>query len=164
MNMLKKFHVKLLFTDTDSLVYEIKEEDVYEKSFQDKELFDFSEYPVNSRFYGLTNKKVHGKMKHEFKGQKISEFVGLKSKIYSLITAEDKNVNKAKGVNKNIRYKEFAGAFFNKKVIRHNMSRVQSKLHEISTYDIYKISLSCFADKRYVLEDDVNIWLIFKKA
>ena len=42
-----KFDAKLLFTDTDSLVYEIKGNDVYEVSYSDKHLFDFSEYPVN---------------------------------------------------------------------------------------------------------------------
>ena len=42
------------------------------------------------------------------------------------------------------------------KVIRHNMKRIQSKLHKIGTYDVCKISLSCFYDKRYVLDDVVN--------
>ena len=86
----------MLFTDTDRVVYEIKEKDVYEESFQDKDLFDFSQYPINSKFYDPTNKKILGKMKDEFKGQKLSEFIALKSKIYSLISVDDK----AKGVNK----------------------------------------------------------------
>ena len=55
MSLLKKIDAKLLFTDTDSLVDEIKVEDVYEKGFQDKDLFDFSEYPVNLGFYDPTN-------------------------------------------------------------------------------------------------------------
>ena len=76
-----KFDAKLLFTDTDSLVYEIKGEDVYEKSFQDKELFDFINYPVNSKYYDAKNNAVLSKMKDEFKGKIISEFVELKSKM-----------------------------------------------------------------------------------
>ena len=96
----EKVDSKWLFTDTDSLLYEIKGEDVYEKSFQDKDLFDFSEYPVNSRFCDPTNKKIIGKMKDEFKTEIITEFIGLKSKMYSLTTAEDKEVSKAKAVNK----------------------------------------------------------------
>ena len=59
-----KFDAKLLFTDTDSVVYEIKGKNVYEKSFQDRELFDFSNYPVNSKFYYLKNNAVLGKMKN----------------------------------------------------------------------------------------------------
>ena len=51
-----KFNASLLFTDTDSLVYEIKREDkIYEKFYSDRDLFDFSNYPKNSKFYGVTN-------------------------------------------------------------------------------------------------------------
>ena len=78
-------------------------------------------------------------MKDEFKGKIICEFIGLKSKMYSLITAEDKEVIKAKGINKKIRHEEFVDVLFNKKVIRHNMKRIQSKLRTLGTYDVYKI-------------------------
>ena len=44
-----KFDAKLLFTNTDSLVYEIKGEELYEVSYSGKHLFDFSNYPVNSK-------------------------------------------------------------------------------------------------------------------
>ena len=94
---------KLLFTDTDSLLYEINSEDIYEQYFEDRELFDFSGYPIDSKYYDGTNKKVHGKMKNEFNEVKIIEFVGLKSKMYSLISVDDREVNKAKGVNKKIK-------------------------------------------------------------
>ena len=53
-----KFDVKLLFTDTDSLGYEIKTEDVYEDLYQDKDLFDFREYSSNSKFLDPINKKL----------------------------------------------------------------------------------------------------------
>ena len=106
-----KFDAKLLFNDADSLVYEIKTEDVYEDFYQDKNLFDFSDYPLDSKFFDPVNKNVIGKMKDEFKGKIISEFVGLKSKMYSLINVDDEEVKKAKGVNKNvvknIEYEEF---------------------------------------------------------
>ena len=52
-------------------------------------------------------KKVIGKLKDEFKGKIISEFVGLKSKMYSLISVDDEEITKAKGVNKKIKHKEF---------------------------------------------------------
>ena len=51
---------------------------------------------------------------------------------------------------KKIRHKEFVEVLFNKKIVRHNMKRAQSKLHIIGTYDVPKISLSCFDDKRYI--------------
>ena len=51
-----------------------------------------------------------------------------------------------------------------KKIIRHNMKRIQSKLHRIETYDVCKISLSCFDDKRYVLDDGINTLAYFRKG
>ena len=59
-------NVKLLFTDTDSLVYEIKDGNVYEQCFKDKELFDFCGYYKDSIYFDDSNKKKLGKMKDEF--------------------------------------------------------------------------------------------------
>ena len=143
---------KLLFIDTDSLVYANNNKNVYEQCFKDRELFDFSGYPINSEHYDNKNKPILGKMKDEFNGVKIVEFVGLKSKMYPLISINDREVNKAKGINKKLRYKEYIDVLFNKKVVRHNMKIIQSTLHKIGTYDVFKISLSCFDDKRYILE------------
>ena len=50
-----KFDAKLWFTDTDSLVYEIKNKDVYEECFKNRKLFDFSGYPKGSEYYNSTN-------------------------------------------------------------------------------------------------------------
>ena len=61
--MLKNYNIKLMFTDTDSLCYEIKTDDVYKDLFEDKELFDNSDYPKNSEFLLDENKKVIGKIK-----------------------------------------------------------------------------------------------------
>ena len=69
---------KLLFTDTDSLCYHIKTDDVYEDLYKDKGLFDNSDYAKSSKFFFDENKKVIGKFKDEAAGQPIIEFVGLK--------------------------------------------------------------------------------------
>ena len=98
-----KFDGKLLFTDTDRLVHEIKTEDVYEDFHQNKNFFDFSDYPLNSKFFDLVNERVIGKMKGEFKGKITSEFAGVKVKMYLLISVDDEEVTKAKGVNKKIK-------------------------------------------------------------
>ena len=80
-NFIKKhFDAELLFTDTGSLTYEIKSDDVYEDFFKHKHLFDFSNLPKNSKFFDKTNKKVIGQMKDVSEGKIIVEFVGLKSK------------------------------------------------------------------------------------
>ena len=83
---------------------------------------------------------------------------GLKSKMYSLISVDNKDVTRAKGVNKKIRHKEFVSVLFNKKV-----KRIQSKLHRTGTYDVCKISLSCLDDKRYIFDDGVNTLAYFPK-
>ena len=81
----------------------------------------------------------------------------------SLIDVDGEEVTKAKVVNKKIRLKEFVDVLFNKKAIRHNMKRIQSKLNRIGTYDVCKISLSYFDDKRYILNDGVNSLAYFHK-
>ena len=72
-------------------------------------------------------------MKDEFKGKIISELAGLKSKMFSLISVDNEEVTKAKGVNKKIRHKEFVSVLFNRRVMRHNMKKIQSRLHRIET-------------------------------
>ena len=71
-----KYDAKLLFTDTDSLAYEINIRDVYEQCFKNKELFDFSGYPIALKYYDSTNKKALGKMKYKFNGVKIINLLG----------------------------------------------------------------------------------------
>ena len=73
-----------LFTNTDSLTYEIKPEDVYEEFFKHKHLFNFSNYPKNLNFFNENNKKVIGKIKDLPEGKIIGKCVGLKSKMYSI--------------------------------------------------------------------------------
>ena len=93
---------QLLFTDTDSLCYEIETDGIYEDLWQDKHIFDNSDYPKDSQFFDTSNKKVIGKFKDEAASIPITEFVDLRSKMYSYIK-ENKNGNKtAKGIKKNI--------------------------------------------------------------
>ena len=89
----------------------LKKKGVHEDFYLDKDLFDFSDYSLHSKFFDPVNKKFVGKMKDEFKGKIISEFVELKSKMYSLISVDNEEVTKAKGVNKKLRHKEFVNVF-----------------------------------------------------
>ena len=111
---------------------------------------------IDSVYYGDSKKKVLGKMNDYFFGNKVYEFIGLKSNTYSLIACNDLEVNKAKGVNLLLRHKENFDVLFGKKVIRHKMKRIQSNSNCVGTHDLNKISLSCFDDKRYVLDDGIN--------
>ena len=76
---------RLLFTNTDSLTFEIEAENVYKDFWNDKDMFDNSDYPENSPYYCNANKKVIGKFNDEACGALIVEFIGLKSKMYSYI-------------------------------------------------------------------------------
>ena len=87
---------KLLFTDTDSLTYEIEAKDVYKDFFKDKEKFDNSDYPKYSPYFYKENKKVIGKFKDEAAGIPIIEFVGLRSKMYSYIKENQKEARQPK--------------------------------------------------------------------
>ena len=87
-----------MLTDTDSLFYEIKNDDVYEDLSKDKELFDNSDYPNNSAFFFDKNKKLIGKMKDEAVGmviKELSDFV-VKCTLMKSITKPQK----CKGVSK----------------------------------------------------------------
>ena len=92
---------KLLLTGTDSLMYEIKTEDVYKDFSSNKEKFDFSNYSTKPKCYDISNQLIIGKMKDETGGVAIEEFVGLKPKMYSFLVDNSEH-NKAKGVNKNV--------------------------------------------------------------
>ena len=157
----------LLFTDSDSLVYEMVWDGIYEDFYENKNLFDFSDYFEDSTFCDPANKNVIGKTKDEVKGKIIGEFVGIKSNMYSLVIVNIEEIRKARGVNKivvkNIRDKEYIEVLFNKNLLRHKVKRIQSKLHRIGTYDVCEISLTCFDDKRYILDDSINTLPIFIK-
>ena len=99
-NFIKKnFSAELLFTDTDSLTFKIKSENVYKECYKWKDLFDFSYYSKDSTFYDDTNKKVIGKMKDEYGGAIIDQFIGLKSKMYSIKKINGSESSTTKGVN-----------------------------------------------------------------
>ena len=102
-------------------------------------------------------------MKDEFGGVIVVEFVGLKSKMYSMKKIDGKEYNTAKVVNITTKFKKFKDVLFNEKIIRHKMKRIQSKKHKLGTYEIDKISLSCFDDKRYVLDDGICTLAYFHK-
>ena len=103
--MKKKFakNCKLLYTDTDSLIYEIICDDVYETMKQDIHLFDTSDYPDNNIYLmPRMNKKVVGLMKDECNGKIVTEFVGLRSKMYSIRVDGKDFLKKVRGVKSSV--------------------------------------------------------------
>ena len=151
---------KLLFTDTDSLMYEIKTEDVYEDFNSDKKMFDFSNYSRKSKNYDNLNKLVIGKMKDETGCVATEEFIGLKPKMYSFLVDGNSVHKKGKGMNRNvvatISHNKYKDVLLNNKGIRHSMNKIQSKGHRIGVNEVNKISLTCFDDKVYIQNNGYN--------
>ena len=138
--MIRKFNTKLLFTDTDSLCYEIYEKNPYKKMYKYKELFDLNNLPLSSKYYCSDNKKALGKMKDEYEyGEKsILKFVGLKSKMYSILDESNNEKITSKGHNGFIEFQEFYDTLFKKKVLSHTMRKIGSKNHNLGTYETNK--------------------------
>ena len=128
-----------------------------------KHLFDFSNFLKDSKFFDMANKRVIGKMKDVSEGKIVDEFVGLKSKMYSMENIDGKESNTAKGVNIATEFNEFKDILFNKKIMRHKMRRIRAKKHKVRTYKIDKISLSVFDDKRFVFNDGIHTLAYFHK-
>ena len=152
---------KLLFTDTDSLTYEIETKDVYRDFSNNKDKFDNSDYQENSPYFDKTNKKVIGKFKDETYGIPITEFIGLRSKMYSYMKDNDKGGKTAKGIKKNIikndiKHENYKEVLFNNKQMHHTMKTIRSNNHQLGSYEINKVSLSCFDDKRFIHENGIT--------
>ena len=155
--------VHLLYTDTDSFIYEISSADVYEELRPHaRDYFDFSNYPENHMLKNSCNKKVPGKFKDESASKCITEFVGLRSKMYSFMFDDKKDVSKAevrvaKGVQKSVifndlRFSTYLNCLWNDEVKEHNFKTIHSMKHFVATYTQSKITLCPFEDKRYLLD------------
>ena len=131
---------------------------MYQDFWNDKDKFDNSDYPESSPYFDKANKKVIGKFKDEAAGVPICEFVGLRSKMYSYIKDNKKGEKTAKGIKKNvikkdITHEDYKDTLFSNREMHHKMKTIRSQNHELSSYEINKVSLSCFDDKRYIHED-----------
>ena len=152
---------KLLFTDTDSLMYEIETEDFYKDISGDvKDRFDTSDYPDNypSGIPTGCNKKVLGMFKDEVAGKCIKEFVGLRAKLYSFKVYEGEESKRCKGikkqvVQKSITHEDYKTCLLTGKEQFGKMNVIRSRAHHVYTEEINKVALSANDDKRYILED-----------
>ena len=145
-------------TDTDSLTYEIEAEDVYKDLWNDKDMFDNSDYPKNSPFYYNANKKVIGKFKDEACSVPITEFIGLKSKMYSFVKDNEKG---AKGIKKNviknnIKHEDYKNVLFKNEQLHHKMKTIRSQKRQLGSFEINKVSFSCFDDKCYIHDNGIS--------
>ena len=127
---------KLCFTDTDSLLYWIQTNDIYSDMLFQSDCYDTSDYPVQHPLHSTKNKKVLGKMKDEMAGIAISEFVGLRAKMYSLRTSAGIEKKTAKGVKratirKCLRHAMYVECLFSGKTTRELVRSIRSYNHQI---------------------------------
>ena len=165
----------LAFTDTDSLLYEIQTDDIYADMRQHHERFDLSNYPDNHpifrhdspetiRWLKSKNCKIVGKMKDEAAGDAILEFVGLRAKAYAFLQETNGEIiesKKLKGIKKSvvkkkIHFEHYKDCLFTGRDHYAQMVTFRSKLHQISTIEQIKKSLSRYDDKRYILDDGIS--------
>jgi len=163
-NIVKKYgeRAKLLFTDTDSLCYHIRTHDVYLDMQQDSQQYDTSDYPTNHFLHSKSNAKVIGKFKDESNAEPPLEFVGLRSKMYSLLLPKDYEKKTAKGikksfVTKNIRHEHYARCLFDEKATSARFFTIRSRKHQLHTAEIVKSALSPYDDKRYLLNNCASL-------
>ena len=153
----KKYNnrARLLFTNTDSLTYEIDTEDIYKDFWNDKDMLDNSDYLESSPYYCNVNKKIIGKFKDEACGIPITEFIGLKSKMYSYVKDNEKGERTAKLIKKNvtknnIRHEDYKNTLINNEQMHHKMKTIRRQRHQLGSYEINNVSLSCLDDKHYI--------------
>jgi len=162
--MLPMYHdkCKIMYTDTDSLIYLIECNDVYDIMKRDINRFDTSDYAVDNVYgFPLVNKKVPGLMKDENNGAIMTEFVGLRAKMYALRVDGKKDTKKVKGVKSNvvaksISFDDYMRCLFDETEMTRKQSCIRSKLHEVYTISETKIALSPYDDKRYILPDSTD--------
>ena len=87
----------------------------------------------SQKFIDPNNKNVLGKIIDDSEGKIINEFVGLKSKMYSMRNIDGKESNTAKGVNIATKFNEFKDTLFNREIIRHKMRKIQGKKHNMKS-------------------------------
>ena len=157
--MMKTFpDCKLLFSDTDSFCYSIPGvKNVYE-AIKDCELFDFSNFPKDHPNFNADNKMVPGKFKDESPANPILEFVGLRSKMYSILPKEGEKKAVAKGVNqritkREIKHKDYRNCLMNNDQMYHKMVNITHDKHTLETSTKLKKSLSPFNDKKWINKD-----------
>ena len=95
-------------------------------------------------------------MKDEYGGNVIKKFIGLRSKMYSILDTKNNEKSIHEGHNWYIKHGEFCISLYNKKVLTHKMRVIKSKNHNLVTYESNKTCTSCFDDKRHILNDGIN--------
>lgn len=155
-------NIQMIYTDTDSFILEIKTDCFYSDMLQNLDKYDTSDYSEDNIFkIPRVNKKVPGLFKDELNGKVMTEFVGLRSKMYCVKAEGVEKMKKAKGVKKyvlkkTITFDHYMDCIQNKCVVVRDQNTIRSKKHEVFTIKQTKIALSSADNKRYILNGNIN--------
>jgi hypothetical protein len=152
--------LQLMYMDTDSFMYHIKTDDVFQQFGKLAQYMDTSDYPKEHPNFSTSNKKVLGKFKDEVNGSIIRKFVALRSKMYAIgignqVKKRAKGVQRATLANK-IGFDDYKRVLKEQCSILSDMRRIQSRDHQVSTVVLRKKSLDWFDDKRVIMEDGIR--------
>jgi hypothetical protein len=155
-----KQNAKLCYTDTDSLLYLLYTQDIYQDIKNNLAEFDTSNFDLNNPYdIQQMNAKIPGLFKDELGGDVISEFAGLRAKLYSLMSVKTR-INKAKGVSKcitkNLTLSQYKDSLFNLKTLKCKMNLIKSIKHVIYSRELNKTVLTSSDDKRQILANKIN--------
>jgi len=152
----------LIYSDTDSLVYDIKTDDLYDWISKNKTYFDLSE-SVQPHLKDNANKKVLGKFKDEMNSVPICEFLALNPKVYTINYCVDnkmKNKKTLKGVSKvvvknEISYNDYKNVLDTNEQVKRYVTSIRSFKHQLFTFRQEKTALTSYYDKMY-MSDGLN--------
>ena len=153
--------LNLCFTDTDSLLYEIKTQDIYADMRESINDYDFSDYPKDHPNFSVENKKRIGKFKDELNSLPLEEFIGLRPKCYSLLFDRTKEKQTAKGTKSAVkkaflRHHHYRDVLDNLSTVRVKQNVIKSRYHKLGTYHQNKASLTAFDTKRWICDDGIH--------
>ena len=128
------------------------------------DLFDTSNYPKTHELYSGINNKVIGKFKNESTEQ-ITEFVGLRSKLYAFNTDDNESHKKCKGVKSSvvkneIKFNDYYTTLMERKIKNIKQNTIRSYHHMIYTETVDKVALSCRDDKCYIKNNDIDTFTL----
>lgn len=162
-------NVELLCTDTDSFILEIKTDCFYKDMLENLSNYDTSDYSENNQFnIPRRNKKIPGLFKDEMKGEIITDFVGLRSKMYCVRSKgiENKKIKinekkKAKGVKKyilknSVDFDDYLNCIKNNWSIIRDQNTFRSNKHIVFSVNQTKVALSPLDNKRFILNGNIE--------
>ena len=157
-----KNRIILCYTDTDSFIFLVQTDNI-EDDLKNKfgYLMDFSNFPKDHRCFDESHKKEIGFLKLENAEKSISQFVGLKSKLYSMLFNDNTQKRTAKGLNRSVLKNNIDHSHYLDVIDKNNtylckMRRIQSREHHLKTIELSKLIFTSFDDKRYIFDDGIS--------